>query len=147
MTRLLRLDILALLLTSLVTAGVLVVGAERVAKLVFFQTGLDICEASHAMANCTGVFKLPEGPLVVNQYNDCGYRTAESCGSKPANGIRVAIVGTLVSAQNEWHVSWPSRATTSPIRYTKRPSWSPSMSMNTWVSAEASTGRSSTYTF
>lgn len=97
MTRLLRLDILALLLTSLVTAGVLVVGAERVAKLVFFQTGLDICEASHAMANCTGVFKLPEGPLVVNQYNDCGYRTAESCGSKPANGIRVAIVGTSIS--------------------------------------------------
>ncbi len=38
--------------------------------------------------------KTAEGPWVTNHYNECGYRTRESCGPKPAGSIRIALIGS-----------------------------------------------------
>lgn len=64
-------------------------------------TGIDSCRVADAnigFANrpgCISRMKNAESSWETNQYNDCGYRTKESCGPKPAGTIRVALVGFL----------------------------------------------------
>lgn len=48
--------------------------------------------------DCSDTLKAFEGEAVVNRYNDCGYRTAQSCKPDPAGSSRVAIIGSSVGA-------------------------------------------------
>ncbi len=43
---------------------------------------------------CTSRTKVWEGPWVTQHFNSCGYRTAESCGPRPAGSLRVVVVGS-----------------------------------------------------
>jgi hypothetical protein len=56
-------------------------------------------------------------------YNECGYRTAERCGSKPPNGIRVAVLGTSISRSYAvaYEESWAARATAELTKRCGRP--------------------------
>jgi hypothetical protein len=47
--------------------------------------------------DCTSRVKAAEGPWVTNRYNECGYRTPQSCGSKAADGVRIAVLGSSIS--------------------------------------------------
>jgi hypothetical protein len=94
-----RLDYLFIPCISAVTIlafGTIVEQGSR----ILFTTQSDSCEMVTGrgfIPNCTSSQKIPEGPAVGNHYNECGYRTAEPCGRKPANGIRVAVIGTSIS--------------------------------------------------
>lgn len=43
---------------------------------------------------CTSHTKVWEGPWITQQFNACGYRTAESCAPRPAGSLRVVVVGS-----------------------------------------------------
>lgn len=51
-----------------------------------------------AKPNCVSRYKVADSPWIENHYNDCGYRTTEPCGPKPAGTIRVAVIGSSISA-------------------------------------------------
>ena len=54
--------------------------------------------------NCTVRGKIPESPWITYHYNECGYRSANSCGPKPPGTIRIAILGSSMS--QALHVSY-----------------------------------------
>jgi hypothetical protein len=51
----------------------------------------------HAKPNCTMRAKIAEGPWVTYRFNECGYRTDESCGAKPPGTLRIALLGSSIS--------------------------------------------------
>jgi len=60
-------------------------------------TIVDPVAGDHFKPNCTVCSKNAEGPWTTYQYNECGYRSATSCGPKPPGAIRIAILGSSVS--------------------------------------------------
>jgi hypothetical protein len=101
--RLPRRDLLLLPLLSLATVISLLVGSELVATYFFPETGSKACEIDDAKIgrrfkpNCVAKMKSAEGPWVTNHYNDCGYRSNESCGPKPVGTIRIVLLGSSSS--------------------------------------------------
>jgi hypothetical protein len=91
-----RRDIVLLPMIALLTASILVVIAEIVAQIFFADERVDACvlSAGHFRPNCVSYLKAAEGPLTTNAFNECGYRTKESCGTKPTGTIRVAVLGS-----------------------------------------------------
>jgi hypothetical protein len=90
-------DYAILALISVATAITLAGFSEISARALFIELS-DSCQATTGIGfvpNCTSLQKVAEGPVVTNHYNECGFRTAESCGPKP--GIRVAVLGTSIS--------------------------------------------------
>src|ERR1700733_9444277 len=86
-TRLPRRDLVILPLLSILTIAFLLVGSEVGARHFFPESaGGDPCRVSDPTIgfkyrpNCTSRVKSAEGPWVMNHYNDCGYRTQQSCG-------------------------------------------------------------------
>ncbi len=77
--------------------------SEIGARAVWPERATDPCRtqvsigARHYKPNCTSVIKSPESPWVNNYYNECGYRTRESCGPKPSGSVRVAVLGSSSS--------------------------------------------------
>jgi hypothetical protein len=49
--------------------------------------------------------KTPEGPWYTNQYNECGFRTPQSCGPTPDGTVRIALLGSSVA--EGLHVPYP----------------------------------------
>src|SRR5207248_9371256 len=47
--------------------------------------------------NCSMREKNAEGEWVEYRFNECGYRSAASCRTKPAGTIRIALMGSSVS--------------------------------------------------
>jgi hypothetical protein len=98
-----RRDLLILPLLSLSTIIFLLVGSELAARYFFPETGAKACEIDDATIgsrfkpNCNARMKSAEGPWVTNHYNDCGYRTKESCRPKVADTIRIALLGSSTS--------------------------------------------------
>ena len=97
-----RRDWVILPLTSLLTIVICMLTAEAEARCFFVSDERDVCWIgpsydSGYRHNCISHQKTSEGPWVTNQYNDCGYRTKESCGSKPAGTTRIALLGTSMS--------------------------------------------------
>jgi hypothetical protein len=78
------------------------VGAELVAQVVWPEEKLNSCVVPDKIlpfryqANCTSTMKAAEGPWYTNRYNECGYRSAESCGPAPAGTRRIAVIGQSV---------------------------------------------------
>src|SRR5271155_50759 len=95
-----RRDWILLPLLSLLTLAVCLIAAEGTAKHFFASEERDTClidssrPDSEHRPNCSTRMKTAEGPWVTNQYNECGYRTKESCGPKPPGTIRVVLVGS-----------------------------------------------------
>jgi hypothetical protein len=95
-----RRDLIILPLLSLSTIVFLLILSEVTARYFFPETGAKACEIDDATigrrfrANCSARMKSAEGPWVTNHYNDCGYRTEQSCGPKAAGTIRIALLGS-----------------------------------------------------
>jgi hypothetical protein len=93
-----RSDWILLPVISLLTVLVMLAASEALARMIWPEQG-DVCLVPSSDSgyrfrpNCKSRAKSAEGPWVENQYNECGYRTPESCGPKPRGTIRVAVLG------------------------------------------------------
>ena len=102
-TKLPRRDWIILPLLSLLTVALCLLAAEAAARYFFVAVRDDSCEIDDPMIafrycqNCTSRAKASEGPWVTHQFNDCGYRTRESCGPKPPGTTRIALLGASIA--------------------------------------------------
>ncbi len=96
-------DLWLLPLLSILTLAFLLVLCEATASHYFVSHEVDSCQLDDGSggyrfrANCKGRVKTAEGPWVDTQYNECGYRTKESCKSKPKETVRIAMIGSSVA--------------------------------------------------
>jgi hypothetical protein len=101
--RLRRRDFLILPLLSILTALTLAVGTEAAARHFFLEVDADSCRINDAnigfsyRPGCISRLKTLARPWVTNQFNECGFRSKESCGPKPAGTIRIALLGSSTS--------------------------------------------------
>jgi len=95
-----RRDWILLPMLSLLTVAVCLLAAEVMAKYFFASERRDTCLIDNSRMdsehrpNCSTRMKTAEGPWITNQYNDCGYRTKESCGPKRLGSTRIALIGS-----------------------------------------------------
>ena len=98
-----RRDYIILPLLSVLTVLIMFAAAEVVSRITFVQHEADACMmpdkvlGTRFRPNCVSRVKAAEGPWVTNRYNECGYRTPEPCGPKPAGGARIAVLGSSIS--------------------------------------------------
>jgi hypothetical protein len=100
--RLPKRDYILLPLTVILTLAFIVCVAELGARLLWPEQPRDRCEVTtgdqiRVQPNCRTVVKAPEGQWVEYRYNECGFRSAASCGPKPPNAARIVIIGTSIS--------------------------------------------------
>ncbi len=82
------------------TIVTLLIGGEAAARLLYVQDdATEPCEYSapnglRYQPMCTSHTKVWEGPWITQHFNECGYRTAESCAPRAAGALRVAVVGS-----------------------------------------------------
>lgn len=93
-----RRDFFLLPLISLATVLMLWGGAEIAGRIFFAESGREVCvvkgsSPQRMKANCISHRKAAEGPDVEMAYNDCGYRTRESCRARAAGALRLALLG------------------------------------------------------
>jgi hypothetical protein len=98
-----RRDFFILPLLSIMTIAFLWGAAEVIARLTFRESGIESCGLPGALPgrmkpNCISLRKAAEGPEVEMSYNDCGYRTKESCGTRPEGVLRIALLGASTTA-------------------------------------------------
>jgi hypothetical protein len=93
-------DIVLLPLIFVLTIVTLLAGGEIVTRLLYPQTdSVEPCEYQAANGLrytpfCTSHTKVWEGAWITQHFNACGYRTAESCGPRPAGALRVVVMGS-----------------------------------------------------
>jgi hypothetical protein len=86
-------------MTVVVTLG----AAEILARVFWPEQPNDSCAVPdpdlgyRTKPNCSSVMKAAEGPWYTNQYNECGYRSPQSCGPVPAGTRRIALMGSSVA--------------------------------------------------
>lgn len=108
--RLPKRDFLLLPLLSLLTVLVLFGVSEVVTRVLWPAEYSSACLVADPVQgyrfkpNCTVRGKIPESPWITYHYNECGYRSADSCGPKPPGTIRIAILGSSMS--QALHVSY-----------------------------------------
>ena len=73
--------------------------SEVGARAIWPAVGEDVCSNFEGVngrfrPNCKSKVKTPVGPWIENAYNECGYRTAQSCRPKEKGNLRVAVLGT-----------------------------------------------------
>ncbi len=101
--RLPRRDLWLLPALSLLTIISMFGISEIIARALWPHAPEDACAIPHAgrrsgfRAHCESNTRVAESSLIHNTYNDCGYRTRESCGLKPPQTIRVAVLGSSFS--------------------------------------------------
>jgi hypothetical protein len=86
---------------SLGTIILMALLAEVATRVVYREKETDGCRRAHQVrpvAGCSGTSKGAEAPWITNAYNECGYRSAHSCGPKPAGTRRIVALGKSVSA-------------------------------------------------
>ena len=94
-----RRDLILLPLLSLLTLAACLLAANAAARHFFFAKRDDSCEFDDPRIgfrygrNCTEHAKTAEGPWVDHQFNDCGYRTKQSCGPTPPGTTRISLLG------------------------------------------------------
>ena len=92
-------DWIILPLLSLLTISVLLLAAEGAARYFFVAVHDNSCSIDDPVIsfryrpNCTTHAKAAEGVWIAHHFNDCGYRTTESCGPKPPGTTRIAMLG------------------------------------------------------
>jgi len=98
-----RRDYVILPLISLLTILLLLGGAEVFSRYWFAESSAGNCSTKDPLhryrftPNSVCHRKAAEGVMVEYAYNECGYRTRESCGPKPVNSLRVALMGASTS--------------------------------------------------
>ena len=103
-------DFIVLPLLSLLTVLVLFGVSEVVTRVLWPAEYSSACLVADPVQgyrfkpNCTVRGKIPEGPWITYHYNECGYRSADSCGPKPLGTFRIAILGSSMS--QALHVSY-----------------------------------------
>ena len=101
--RLPRRDLFLLPLLGVLTIVVMFGVSETVTRLLWPWEYSDACNVQDVTQglrfkpNCTVRGKIPEGPWITYRYNECGYRSENSCGPKPPGTIRIAILGSSMS--------------------------------------------------
>jgi hypothetical protein len=91
-------------LTSLMTLILMLAISELGARIFWPEQLLDTCILKDTKLgikfkpNCHSIVKSAETDWIENSYNDCGFRTAESCGPRIAPSFRVAIIGSSISS-------------------------------------------------
>ena len=101
--RLPRRDWILLPLVVIATAGLLAGASELVASLMFTERVTSNCGTGDGTGlwrhkpNCVAWMKNAEGPMVEYRFNDCGYRSTASCGSKPAHSLRIVLMGSSIT--------------------------------------------------
>jgi hypothetical protein len=124
-----RRDLLILPLISICTIVLCLIAAESLAKHFFASQELNTCMVSDPVhgakfkPNCTVRMKAAEGPWVTSSYNDCGYRTKESCGPKPPGTTRIALLGSSSSEgyYNSYDQTFASLTAAELTKVLKRP--------------------------
>ena len=97
-----RRDLVLLPFLSLLTILALLLGAEIGARGLYPVQSLDSCQytdnfgAVRFRPNCESFHEMVDTGRVINNYNDCGYRSINSCAVTPGQ-LRVAVVGTSTS--------------------------------------------------
>ncbi len=112
-------------LTILVLLG----GGEVAARLIYVQDdSIEPCEYATPTGfryhpQCTSHTKVWEGPWVTQHFNDCGYRSGESCATPPAGGSRIVVVGssTARGALVNYADSFAARASAALSKQCGRP--------------------------
>jgi len=129
-TKLPRRDWIILPLLGLITVLVILFASEMITRRYFrADDGNDSCKVPDAKldfryrANCKAHGKAVDGPLVAYQYNECGYRTKESCGPKPSGTIRIALLGssTSLGMYVDYSQTFAAQTASSLERTIKRP--------------------------
>jgi hypothetical protein len=98
-----RRDLIILPLIAFSTIVFLLLASEVTARFFFAKDNADQCVVPDSRIgfryrpNCTTRLKAAEGPWVENHYNDCGYRSAASCGARPPGTLRVALIGSSIA--------------------------------------------------
>ena len=100
--RAIRIDFILLPAIFFLTWLLVAAGGEALARLYYPEQQMDSCQVSdnhgsHFKPDCHSRIKMFESGWIDSSYNDCGYRSDRSCKSKPAGGLRVAILGTSIS--------------------------------------------------
>jgi hypothetical protein len=91
-------------LTSLMTLVLMLAVSELGARIFWPEQLLDACMLRDTKLgirfkpNCRSVVKSAETGWVENSYNDCGFRTAESCGPRMLRSFRAAVIGSSISS-------------------------------------------------
>jgi hypothetical protein len=124
-----RYDLIVLPLIVLLTLAAMAGIGEFAARRIFVESGAETCgtigPAGVAVMrpNCVSYRKAAEGPQTVNAYNDCGYRTPQPCGTRPAGGIRVALMGasTAQGLKVRYADTFAARLTEALSRACRRP--------------------------
>ncbi len=115
--RLPRRDYVLLPTIFLLTMLVVLLAGEVAARMIYVQDHeTEPCEywtdaGFRYHPFCTSRSKLWEGQWISQQFNDCGYRSAESCGPRPAGSLRVVVLGssTARGALAEYQDSFAAR--------------------------------------
>ncbi len=98
-----RRDYILLPLISLVTVLLVLAVGEFGARILYPVNTLDSCLLHDPVLgvrfqpDCSSRIKLPETDWVSNRYNACGYRSDAPCGPKPADTLRVALIGSSIA--------------------------------------------------
>jgi len=97
-----RSDLVRLPAIALATWLVIGLAGEGLARLYYPEQQNDRCHIVNMAGgsfqpNCHSRIKMFESAWVDNDYNDCGYRSAHSCKTKPVSALRVAVMGTSVT--------------------------------------------------
>jgi hypothetical protein len=98
--RLPRRDYVLLPLIFFGTMLTLLLCGEVAGRLIYIQDdAAEPCEyvtpgGARYHPGCVSRTKVWEGPWITQRFNDCGYRTAESCAPRPPGALRIAVVGS-----------------------------------------------------
>ncbi len=98
-----RRDFVLLPAIGILTILAMLVTSEVAARILWPEQETDPCAITDASGhsrfrpNCKSRIKSAEGPWVDNYYNECGYRTLESCRRKPSGTVRIAVLGSSFS--------------------------------------------------
>ncbi len=98
-----RRDLWLLPLISLATLVVLTVMAEAGTRIFWPEQKANSCAKPDSALgyrftpDCTSTMKSAEGPWYTNEYNGCGYRSAQPCTPVPAGTRRIAMIGSSIA--------------------------------------------------
>ena len=98
-----RRDLWLLPLISLATLVVLAFMAEAGTRFVWPEQKTNSCAKPDSalgyrfMPDCSSTMKSAEGPWYSNDYNECGYRSAQPCAPVPAGTRRIALIGSSLA--------------------------------------------------
>lgn len=96
-------DYILIPLISLITVLFMFGTAEFATRLMWPEQSDDVCVHKdefgvlRAQSNCTSQTKIAEGPPVSYHFNECGYRTFDSCGAKPPGTLRIVMLGSSIT--------------------------------------------------